>query len=485
MTLAPSALGQRARNRSAEVRSVGKFKRTQRIIRLLGNEGVAFLDHALGAIDRLLPHVEVGSWQKCDAKKSKVAWSDSSRKEISLTLVLGVGEGDQSDSVGLRSTLTRSVAPRQVAVMRTIDERERDLCERIINRIATVLRGKASAGTPESLRAIAGLFDEQIVASHLKTRHLLALDLSEVFRELRRLAEQSYENKSISFGCLLEPSTKVPTTNQCSFPSQVLKWKRFRALSDGYRTAYRVSGSGKVVGFEDLESSGLTSLGKHFYPEWADCIAGASSGSVCGVCLTRQGDILVFDGGTLRFTYRFGKWQYWNHAHIIDLLKNRARAQRVPPATIGTVANSIYRAALDVSFRRSGGLFVLLRNRKSARQMILEGDAIGKRQGRTDKSLRAVDEDFDAALPSQLIQKMPRRVMAELAGLDGAIVVDNQGTIVAYGAVLQPKRKGRTSSVEGSRTKAAVGASKYGIAVKVSSDGDIVFYEDGKKFLSV
>jgi DNA integrity scanning protein DisA with diadenylate cyclase activity len=73
----------------------------------------------------------------------------------------------------------------------------------------------------------------------------------------------------------------------------------------------------------------------------------------------------------------------------------------------------------------------------------------------------------------------------ELASLDGAVVLENSGLIRAYGAVLQPKKAGRIRGAEGSRTKAAIGASNYGLAVKVSSDGDVTVYHEGDEFMRV
>jgi DNA integrity scanning protein DisA with diadenylate cyclase activity len=61
----------------------------------------------------------------------------------------------------------------------------------------------------------------------------------------------------------------------------------------------------------------------------------------------------------------------------------------------------------------------------------------------------------------------------------------NTGQILAYGAVLDPQRKGRVRAAEGSRTKAAIGASNYGLAIKVSSDGDITVYAAGKQLIKM
>jgi hypothetical protein len=38
---------------------------------------------------------------------------------------------------------------------------------------------------------------------------------------------------------------------------------------------------------------------------------------------------------------------------------------------------------------------------------------------------------------------------------------------------------------EGSRTKAAIGAPNYGLAIKISSDGDITLYATGQKLIQV
>ena len=453
-----------------------KFKQLEK---MLGDEGVNFLSYALGRITRILPHTEVSQWSVNIGADHFVKWASPQRKE--LKIAVGIHLKNKSiPGYCLRTILQRKKAPRGIGrIGRTIDERERDICKRIIDRTSLILTNYCQHQDNESLRAIKTLFDEQIVASHIQNHHKLQIDVSSVIEQLRNLAGQSYENKQLSFGCLLDPQFAAKPAKDELFPDDVLIHKRYKALSDGYRTCYRVSTNGKIVQFEDLISSKIKSKGTHFYPEWCEHLARNSQGEACGVCLTPQGDILIFDAGTLRFTYRHGEWQYWNHTHIIDLLKNRARAQGVGVKIIAGVAQTIYRAALDVSFRRSGGLLVLLHDRKRIHDMTLKGDAID------DRNRKSLHRTFDESLPSTHIQKLPRQLLVELASLDGAVVLNNSGKIMAYGAVLNPRRKGIIGIAEGSRTKAAIGASKYGIAVKISSDGDMVFYEKGKPFFEV
>jgi DNA integrity scanning protein DisA with diadenylate cyclase activity len=107
------------------------------------------------------------------------------------------------------------------------------------------------------------------------------------------------------------------------------------------------------------------------------------------------------------------------------------------------------------------------------------GDAIN------DANRNQIDRSFDRVVRNQKIQSLPRAIVVELAALDGAIVLANSGQILAYGAILQPRRTGRIRGTEGSRTKAAIGASNYGLAIKVSADGDVGVYYEGDEFIHI
>src|SRR5439155_13315332 len=148
--------------------------------------------------------------------------------------------------------------------------------------------------TPEALRAG---FEERIVARHLRNQHDLEIDLAAWFAALRQLAEQSYENKSLTFGCIINTSDSTPPSGGSQFPADFFKRKRYRALSDGYRTAYRVSSKGAITGFSDLPPR--TPESHRYYPKWCDELASHSRGQRLALCLTRQGGLLVLDSGRL------------------------------------------------------------------------------------------------------------------------------------------------------------------------------------------
>ena len=449
------------------------IRANSRIRSILSSESLQFLEWAAGSVERLLPHVEVTSWTESDWSQTQSVWD--SPKLTGIRVTIGIGTHAAPQYRGITALVQRRAVPTGGQTRRrALDEHEYDLCKRVAFAISSMLESGSS-----SLRVARDTFDEMIISAHLKSHHNLELEVSEVLDVLHKLTQETYENKAISFGCILDPDISIEG-EPAIFPQVLLKSKKHKALSDGFRTAYHVSTEGVIEGFVDLGRFEKQSLsGHHYYPEWAEEMAKASRDDKCGISLSRQGDILVFDSGTLRFTYRYGLWQYWNHRHLVTLLKERARAQRVKPTVLGKVVATIYRATIDVAFRRGGGLFVVLRNRQNLRQIVRRGDALGD-DGRDD-----ADYQLDECVRGRTILSIPRSVLVDLASLDGSVVIDNAGTILAYGAILDPKRRGTLRGTEGSRTKAAVGASNYGLAVKISSDGDVTVYHQGREFIGI
>jgi hypothetical protein len=438
----------------------------------LGTAKTRLLEHCANAIERLLPHIEASDWHIGSSRKSGVTWRDGHRE---LSVVVGL-EGKLGFSVSC--VVRRLKVPKGVgAVSRTIAVREKAICETIVAKLAKLLSHTDSL-TDEVCQAIAENFDELAVADHLQKQHALHMSPAALFRALRELAGQTYENKALTFGCTIDGGRQDEVLPGAAFPTDFFRKKRYRALSDGYYTAYCLSSAGSLVQFRELTRT-EDAAPRSYFPDWCRDMAALGRRKTLAVSLTRHGDIVVLDGGSLRFTYRFGTWQYWNHAHLVDLLRNSARVQHVPSKTIPRVVGAIYRAALDVSFRRSGGLFVILRNQQRLHDIARPSDCIGgaKRE--------PLHQAFDKALPARRIQDLPRSIVVELAALDGAVVLSNQGKILAYGAVLQPKKRGKIGKEEGSRTKAAVGASNYGLAVKVSSDGEVAVFVEGREFMTV
>ena len=438
---------------------------------------INFLEKSITSVARILPHIEFQNFEVCRLKKRKpsVRWSETNRRSISVSLSLIPSHKRwKYKKFGLQFSIRRRSKSR--IETKTLDNQEYKIVKIAVHIIRSIF--KSEIKNPNIIGSYVSDIDENIASEYLKEAHDLRFDLKKLFHQIRKLSEQTYENNALTFGCIIEEGGKEKTSNDCNF-EEFLSKKKYRSLSDGYYTAYLLTSNGQLLNFLDLEKIKKVPSGKCFFPEWCRHLVSHSIGRRVAFCLTRQGDILIFENCTLRFTYREGHWQYWNHAHIVNMLTEVARVQKVPKSIIPAVVRAIYRIALDISFRRIGGMLVLLRNRNDLRKMAREGDAI------EDDKRCELDRKFDQALSLKEIVRLPRSIILELASLDGAIILNNHGKILAYGAVLEPRRRGKILSEEGSRTKAAKGASNYGLVVKVSSDGDITVFSKGSEFLKI
>jgi len=456
------------------------LRETTRLRKELGPDVCRFLEYGLNGIERILPHVEVswlytknGDWRYSTEPpiRRKVVWASKQRRKVNVTLEFRVGK----DRYEIKGAVVRKSIPEGVgSVERTIDDRERKICDTVVRTVSSLLVEIATLDEESITGLIAG-FDERVVSEVLLRRYNLGFSPGRIFGALHRLAGQTYENRPLTFGAIIATDRIWALDTRVDFPDQYFERKKYRALSDGYYTGYLLSLDGQVFGFVDLRATGPRASGTHFFPEWCQGLARASKRYGIGIGLTRNGDIVIVERGSLRFTHRFGQW---NHAHLLDLLHATARGQRVDPKEVAGVVRPIYRASLDAAFRRSGALFIILGNVRKKPDIVRQGDAIG------DTARSVLDSALDVALDTP-VQLLPRSVLVELASLDGAVVIDKKGRILAYGAVLSPTKKGRTRTAEGSRTKAAIGASHYGMAIKVSSDGDITVYSKGREFITI
>lgn len=120
-------------------------------------------------------------------------------------------------------SLTASVKRRRLpglggTARRSLDLREHDICKRIATRISEVLGPATANGSEASIKAIRDAFDEYIVAQHVEAHYKLPqLSVGSIFEALHTLSEQSYENKALTFGCILD-SQKTASGQGAHFP---------------------------------------------------------------------------------------------------------------------------------------------------------------------------------------------------------------------------------------------------------------------------
>jgi DNA integrity scanning protein DisA with diadenylate cyclase activity len=195
---------------------------------------------------------------------------------------------------------------------------------------------------------------------------------------------------------------------------------------------------------------------------------------VCAV-LSPSREIKIFAEGAEVFTFRGAAW------HLLDLqAKYKVWAESVGDEAL---AMRIFQTALDLADAREGALFVVARDTANAvAKLVAPADRLDVPHPSSGRAGQPSRRDLLALLEGRSLTDLDPNVLAALASLDGAIVVDPSARLLAAGAILRhpPSDELEAGVVEGARTTAALAASKFGPVLKVSEDGIITFF-DGEK----
>jgi hypothetical protein len=341
-----------------------------------------------------------------------------------------------------------------------------------------------------------GMIEDRYVGSFLdhrpyaiEGREARADRIASVIELLRVAALSSYENRPISTGVLLlgtsndpcRPPHVPPPRSAPAYDESTTAIKSLYRLADGTRTVFLANAEGRLLDIIDIERWG-SQVSRHqtlqvpcaeaYQPH---ARATLHQGHVCAV-LSPSREIKIFAEGAEVFTYRGAAW------HLLDLqAKYRLWAESVGDDAL---AMRIFQTSLDLADAREGALFVVARDAATAVvKLVAPADRLDvphAPSGRSDKPSR---RDLLGLLEGRSLTDLDPNVLAALASLDGAIVVDPNARLLAAGAILRHPPTDDVEGgavVEGARTTAALAASRFGPVLKVSEDGIITFYEGEK-----
>lgn len=319
---------------------------------------------------------------------------------------------------------------------------------------------------------------------------------------LTRWSNRTYEGKHVDFGIILNLSENVDEREL--YYSNIISNDFFVLLSDGKDSFVEFNREGYLMGYVSLSKvrNYATTAPNQF-----NFVARYCGDRKIGIVLTENGDLLIFKNRTLMFSKRRGKWNIYSHEEVIQLLSYRSAH------TLREVRRAVYLTALDCSFKYSGGIIVYLK-KDAAYQALTHVNPVDildekyyemKKQSELEEADKLYNlnrsegikqyysdsyEDFLAKnccfktiCLKQIIQgkkfhELGRQIREEITAMDGATIVDYDGTIVTAGAIL----KIEAGSISGGGRKAAAMAlAKYGVALKVSQDGEIQGFVSDKK----
>jgi hypothetical protein len=311
-----------------------------------------------------------------------------------------------------------------------------------------------------------------------------------VLEVLRVAALSSYENRPISSGVLFVdsdgpgPASAGGNGTPYKYSQALTAIKSFYRLSDGLETLFLVSRDGSVLDIVGIERYAATlppkstanAPGPSAYS--AHALATAGSRNIC-VVLSPSHEIKIFTQGSETFSFRNARW------HLLDVQAKYDMWERA----VGTsaLAHRLFQTALDLSDARQGALFVVVHDAAASLHLIVApADRLDSSRNRPAESPDRVQLLY--MLRGKTAVALDPAVLSGLARMDGAMVMDTTGRLLAVGAILlhsEPPDPHSALAVEGARTTAAMAAARHAAVIKISEDGLITFYDKQEKIWDI
>ena len=261
----------------------------------------------------------------------------------------------------------------------------------------------------------------------------------------------------------------IPLPGGITIENALLREKWIRTVVDGRRVALLGSmQSSSILGFISLAEVDRNDAALRYAPhETLVPVQAVLAHSAHDVALVAspQGDLFILSGKGSVFQKSHGHWRVLDYNALHERLSSRFRED---------VVTGVLRAAIDLSFERTGALFCLLDSREELTDLIPDHGHPLAANSHLRRSLRGQN----IAVWAQ------RQVITAAAATDGAVVLAPDGSVVDIACMVASPRQIadlglREPSMAGARALAAWRASFRGVALNVSEDGPITVYERG------
>lgn len=239
-----------------------------------------------------------------------------------------------------------------------------------------------------------------------------------------------------------------------------------------------------------------------------------------GLFLLTNGDIIFAKDQSIAFVRRGGKWLNFSSKAFYDIVSSYTKKKAIKKE----IVQAIYCSCLDISFAHSGGLIAVVDTSKNEwiedfnkidNPIVTKMDALSdddfehfpntlddlykieKQKIDNKNEIESIKKNLYDDLNKRLTKKryllqilkenkyfpsIDRKLRADLSGLDGAIILDMDGNIIACGAIIANK----SGSSGGGRGSAARTLSNYGgFAIKISTDGYIEAFVEESRIYSI
>jgi hypothetical protein len=288
------------------------------------------------------------------------------------------------------------------------------------------------------------------------------------------LSQRRYEGRipelAVCFGhSQRRPERKEPAIH---FGRDFLGSKKSAVLLKGGALLLHCLGNGRVVEVVDLDFASSGPVSDRILGPLSQTLAlnYSFNHAAVTVILTRQGVLLVAMGARICFSWDAAGWRVYPAMRLADQLLAQlsglctGKSKTLPRH----LARHLTTIALTLRDDRLGALLVVSSSEDMIRRLIRN----------RQENASPVETLYSGLFVGRLLCTLSPQLVCNAAALDGAVVIDRNGIVRGIGCIFETKRV--KTSAEGARTRAAMFASKNGVALKISQDGEMSVFSNGK-----
>lgn len=303
----------------------------------------------------------------------------------------------------------------------------------------------------------------------------------DVFGNIRRFIESlmatKYEGHPSEIGITIS-RTKSKRQIEPIKIEELLGAKKASIIFSGYRHLLICNMNGEIIRHTTLSpypDVGLMPKNGALYAapyEYQPVMRDSHKRNAITFLLTRRRQILVVLEGQIHFIKDAEGWRIFAIDRFLDLLGELLRKnskKKLSEKNSSILACYLGMLCLTLRERGRGGLFVI------SKRVI--------KQKESNNPLPPAEKFFQSLLNKRSIFDIPVSMMCNAAAVDGATLLSWDCMVERFGWVINTEKL--KSASEGARTRAAEYISHYGVAIKVSEDGQITLFASGKALMIV
>ncbi len=310
-------------------------------------------------------------------------------------------------------------------------------------------------------------------------------------------AQKTYEGNSVSFGILIDRNDMNSNDTNIEYLS-FIKSNDFAPITNIPNSLIKLDKNGYIKEYISIDEKNCD-IDYIKHPIQLREIVKIcnknlkSSKSYIAILLLTNSEIVIIKNDVIEWVKRNGRWFNYNDEYLKKCLEDTLKDN-------SNLINHFYSAILNLSFAKTGGCLTIIKKEKL-------NDFKGKfnndnwfdnlelSEEYIQNKLNGIDKESKPFYVSKINKRntiknlvkatnfcnINQQLLLELASMDGASIIDEEGKIIAFSSIVNLTLRGDG----GGRSAAAKSLSMYGISVKVSTDGYFEIYENGNIIYSL